>query len=359
MYSDEDILSECEDLLSQFESRRVLVVGDIMLDRYWIGEATRISPEAPVPILEKRRFLSHPGGAGNVALNLSALGANVAVVAAIGDDNSGYELRQSLIRERLCADHLFVDPGRITTVKTRIIADKQQIVRLDEEDRHSLSAEQESMMLQKIEALVGSCNCAIISDYAKGVVTAALATGVIEMARKLAVPVVVDPKTSDARKYRGATLMKPNRAELSLLTGLSVQCHAEALEACERLSAVIPDAAILVTEGSEGMTLRLPRSGYVHLPTKALDVFDVTGAGDTVTAVTALAVACNADFRAAAQLANCAAGIVVGEFGCGTVSTQRLRASMRDSRSSHAEAEQVEVDPTVKHGRARAQARSF
>jgi D-beta-D-heptose 7-phosphate kinase/D-beta-D-heptose 1-phosphate adenosyltransferase len=318
------MIADCEHLLSRFDSRRVLVIGDIMLDRYWIGEASRISPEAPVPIVRRQKSSCHPGGAGNVALNVSALGSATTLVGVTGEDSAGIELRRVLEEAGICADHVVVDRGRTTTVKTRIIANKQQVVRVDEEDTHSLRPEQEGEVLTTIRTLFESCHCAILSDYAKGFVSPTLAVGIISIGRELGVPIVVDPKGADATRYRGATMIKPNRTELSLLTGVTIKCHSDALDACERLSKTLPDVVILLTEGPDGMTLHLPEGGPVHFPTRALEVFDVTGAGDTVGAVAAVAIASGADFHTATHLANCAAGIVVGEFGCGKVSTERL-----------------------------------
>ncbi len=335
------MIADCERLLSRFASRRVLVIGDIMLDRYWIGEASRISPEAPVPIVLRQRSSCYPGGAGNVALNVSALGSAATLVGVMGEDPAGGELRQTLERAGICADHLVVDRGRTTTVKTRIIANKQQVVRVDEEDTHGLAAEQEEQILRSIRMLLECSHCVILSDYAKGFVSASLAAGVISAARDLGVPIIVDPKGADAARYRGATMIKPNRTELSLLTGIPIRCHSDALDACERLSKKLPDVAILFTEGSEGMTLRLPETGFAHFPTRALEVFDVTGAGDTVAAIASVAIASGADFRTAAYLANCAAGIVVGEFGCGTIAVDRLLSVALDSDLGIEQSKQV------------------
>ncbi|MBV9156664.1 MAG: D-glycero-beta-D-manno-heptose-7-phosphate kinase [Acidobacteriaceae bacterium] len=335
------MIAECERLLSRFASRRVLVIGDIMLDRYWIGEASRISPEAPVPIVLRQRSSCYPGGAGNVALNVAALGSAATLIGVVGSDRAADELRDSLEGGGICANQLLVDRGRTTTVKTRIIANKQQVVRVDEEDTHNLTAEQETEVLRTVQGLLTSSDCVVLSDYAKGFVSASLASGIISAARNLGVPIVVDPKGADSARYRGATLIKPNRAELSLLTGTILRCHADALEACEQLSNKLPDVAILFTEGSDGMTLHVPDGGFVHFPTRALEVFDVTGAGDTVAAVTSVAIASGADFHAAAYLANCAAGIVVGEFGCATITAERLLPAVLESEFGPERSHQV------------------
>jgi rfaE bifunctional protein kinase chain/domain len=325
------ITSEFEDLLARFAAQQVMVVGDVMLDRYWMGEASRISPEAPVPVVRKQKTVCYPGGAGNVALNVAALGARVTLVGVVGEDRTAEELRGALEEHGVAADSLVTDRSRMTTVKTRVIAARQQITRIDEEDTHSLAPEQEQEMLQRLQARLAGCDCVLISDYAKGLMSATFAAALVESARERRVPVIVDPKGMDVLRYGGATIIKPNRSELSALTGLLIRSHADALGACERLHVLLPDVAVLLTEGPEGMTLYLPGREHFRLPTRALEVFDVTGAGDTVLAVVGLAVAAGADYWAAAHLANCAAGIVVGEFGCAKVSLEQLRAALSDA----------------------------
>jgi len=302
-----------------------------MLDRYWMGEASRISPEAPVPVIRKQKTVCYPGGAGNVALNVAALGARVTLAGVVGEDQPAAELRRALAEGGVSPDYLVTDPGRMTTVKTRVIAGRQQITRIDEEDTHSLSADQELAMVDGLRTLIAGCDCILISDYAKGLISPTFAAALLECARQRSVPVIVDPKGTDATRYRGATIIKPNRSELSALTGLLIRSHQDALNACERLHALLPEIAVLLTEGSEGMTLYLPGREHFQLSTRALEVFDVTGAGDTVLAVAGVAVAGGADFWAAALLANCAAGVVVGEFGCGKVSVEQLRSVLSDS----------------------------
>ena len=327
---------EFADLLSRFALQHVVVVGDAMLDRYWMGEANRISPEAPVPVVRKHKTVCYPGGAGNVALNVAALGAKVTLIGVVGPDHTAGELRRALAEGGVSPDYLVTDPSRMTTVKTRVIAGRQQITRIDEEHTHALSAEQETQVIEGVRTQVASCACILISDYAKGLMTPTLAAALIESARERLIPVIVDPKGPDAVRYRGATVIKPNRAELSVLTGLLIRCHADALTACERLHSVLPDTVVLLTEGPEGMTLSFPGREHLHLPTRALEVFDVTGAGDTVLAVAGVALASGADFWSAAFLANCAAGIVVREFGCAKVSLEQLRAAVCDSREQNA-----------------------
>lgn len=322
---------EFADLFSQFPSRHILVVGDVMLDRYWIGEASRISPEAPVPVVRKQRTSCYPGGAGNVALNVAALGAKVTLVGVVGDDHAAVELRNALTDGGVSPEHLLEDPSRMTTVKTRVIANRQQITRIDEEDTHCLSVQQEETLLQSLQSKLDCSNCILVSDYAKGLMSTTFAAALVRIAFEAGAPVIVDPKGTDALRYRGATLIKPNRAELSALTGLSIRSHSDALSACERLHSLLPEVTILLTEGSEGMTLYLAGGEHVQLPTRGLEVFDVTGAGDTVLAVTGVAIAAGADFCTAARFANCAAGIVVAEFGCAKISLDRLRSAVSES----------------------------
>ena len=323
--------SEFEDLLSRFKQQHVMVVGDVMLDRYWMGEASRISPEAPVPVVRKQKTVCYPGGAGNVALNVAALGAKVTLLGVVGPDQAAEELRRALVEGGVSADYLVTDPSRMTTVKTRVIAARQQITRIDEEDTHALAGEQEREAIERVRAQLDLCDCILVSDYAKGLMSPAFAAELLATARQRGVPVIVDPKGMDALRYRGATIIKPNRLELSALTGLLIRSHEDALAACERLNGMLPDVAVLLTEGSEGMTLYLPGREHFRLPTRALEVFDVTGAGDTVLAVAGVAVAAGADLWGAAFLANCAAGIVVGEFGCAKVSVEQLRSALCES----------------------------
>ncbi|MBV9759133.1 MAG: D-glycero-beta-D-manno-heptose-7-phosphate kinase [Acidobacteriaceae bacterium] len=317
-----------QDLLKSFGSQRIAVVGDVMLDRYWMGDASRISPEAPVPIVLKQKTVCYPGGAGNVAVNLAALGASVMLFGVLGEDAAAAELRTALAEGGVSSEDLFADRGRLTTVKTRVIAGRQQITRIDEEDTHALPRDLEFAMLEKLRARLRFSDCVLVSDYAKGLISPSFAAALLPIAREAGVPVIVDPKGSDVLTYRGATVIKPNRVELSMLTGLPVRSHPDALAACDRLQSLLPGVVVLLTEGAEGMTLYLPNREHVRLPTRALEVFDVTGAGDTALAVTGLAIACGAGFWAAAVLANCAAGVVVGEFGCGKVTVERLRAAL-------------------------------
>jgi D-beta-D-heptose 7-phosphate kinase / D-beta-D-heptose 1-phosphate adenosyltransferase len=323
--------SEFADLLSRFASQHVLVVGDVMLDRYWMGEASRISPEAPVPVIQKQRTVCYPGGAGNVALNVAALGARVTLIGVVGQDHPAAELRRALVEGAVSPDYLLTDPSRITTVKTRVIAGRQQITRIDEEDTHSLAADREQEAIRSLRAQLDGCHCVLVSDYAKGLMSPTFAASLLGSARERGVPVIVDPKGTDVLRYRGATAIKPNRAELSALTGVVIRSHNDALDACQRLHSVLPDVVVLLTEGPEGMTLYLPGREHFQLPTRALEVYDVTGAGDTVLAVAGVAVAGGADYWTAAFLANYAAGVVVGEFGCGKVSVDRLRSVLSDS----------------------------
>jgi D-beta-D-heptose 7-phosphate kinase / D-beta-D-heptose 1-phosphate adenosyltransferase len=317
-----------DELLTRFAGRHVMVVGDVMLDRYWMGEASRISPEAPVPVVRKQKTVCYPGGAGNVALNVASLGAQATLVGAVGEDHAAEELRRALSEGGVSPDSLVVDASRTTTVKTRVIAARQQITRIDEEDTHALPKEREREAIECVRAQLRSCDCMLVSDYAKGLLSPAFLAALIESARERRVPTVVDPKGMDAHRYRGATIIKPNRSELSALTGLLIRSHADALSACERLHSLLPDVVVLLTEGPEGMTLYLPGREHFQLPTRALQVFDVTGAGDTVLAAAGVAVAAGADYWSAAHLANCAAGIVVAEFGCAKVSVEQLRAAL-------------------------------
>jgi D-beta-D-heptose 7-phosphate kinase/D-beta-D-heptose 1-phosphate adenosyltransferase len=312
-------------LLDKFEGCRLLVVGDVILDRYWWGDSTRLSPEAPVPIVRMQRATVRAGGAANTAANIVALGADAELIGVIGADQAGAELRGVVEGSRIVSS-LVEDPGRPTTCKTRVVAHQQQVVRVDEEETAPLTAQVSAEILRRVQAGLHSCQAVLISDYGKGVVTPAIAQRVIGAARERGVRTFVDPKGADYRDYLGCSWLKPNRAELGVLTHRPVRSHAETLEAARMLRKSMPGVSILVTEGGEGMTLLGAEGGEEHVESERRQVFDVTGAGDTVLATVALAVSAGATGREALELATRAAGIVVGVVGTATVTREQLAA---------------------------------
>jgi D-beta-D-heptose 7-phosphate kinase/D-beta-D-heptose 1-phosphate adenosyltransferase len=311
-----------------FERARVLVVGDIMLDRYWHGPTARISPEAPVPVVRITAADDRPGGAANVALNLAALGARVGVVGAVGEDEAAAILTSQLTAAGVAA-HLLACPDRPTTTKLRVMSRNQQLLRLDFEEPPT--AADVAALPAKVVALLSTCDVLVLSDYAKGSLQDPAA--LIECAAAAGVAVLVDPKGNDFERYRGAALLTPNLAELEAVIG---PCSDEAT-LCARgqaLAEALELGALLVTRGEQGMTLLRPGQAELHLPARAREVYDVTGAGDTVIAVLAGALAAGAELPDAVALANLAAGIVVGKLGTATVSGPELHQALRRERGA-------------------------
>jgi D-beta-D-heptose 7-phosphate kinase/D-beta-D-heptose 1-phosphate adenosyltransferase len=309
------------EILKKFPGQRILVLGDVILDWYWWGQASRLSPEAPVPVVRKQRTTLQPGGAGNTAANLAALGARVSLFGVTGRDSHADELRTALSAHSVDTAGLIADGSRPTTTKTRVIAGHQQIVRVDEESTGPISETVVADVLRAVKKDLGDADAIVISDYAKGFLTPSLLQAVMIDKR-----VFVDPKGADATRYRGAFLLKPNRLELGLLTGLPAETHAEVLAAGSRLAGNMPGTHILVTEGSEGMTLFADAQPPEHIAPTPRQVFDVTGAGDTVLAVIAMAVTAGASWNEAMQLAAEAAGIAIGQMGSVAVSLSQLQA---------------------------------
>ena len=311
-------------LLMRAPTVRVLVAGDCMLDVYVSGVATRISPEAPVPVVEVsgRRFVV--GGAANVAANARGLGARVTLAGVTGADETGARLRAELERLEIGIDALVEDDSRVTTTKTRVTAGGQQIVRFDEESRSPLSARIASQLLRKCERILDEADAIIISDYAKGVAGESFCRWVIEHAAKRGVPVVVDPKSQELSRYAGARIITPNLKEAAAAAGEPIQSDEDLARVGAMLLEKIAPSALLITRGSEGMSLFEPGRKEVHLPALMNEVADVTGAGDTVVAVLAVALGTGIELRDAAAMANIAAGVAVGHHGTWAVKREEL-----------------------------------
>ena len=309
--------------LPPFERATVLVLGDIMLDRYWEGGTSRISPEAPVPVVKVDAITDRPGGAGNVALNIAALGAGARLGGYTGDDEMADSLRDMLSGAGVTCTFSRVS-GQPTITKLRVISRHQQLIRLDFEEAE-LAQGGQGLEATLADHLAG-CGALVLSDYAKGALSNP--QPLIAAAAAAGVPVLVDPKGSDFERYRGATLLTPNLHEFEAVVG---HCASEQalVERGEQLMHDLQLDALLVTRGEHGMTLLRPGAEEVHLPARAREVFDVTGAGDTVIAVLAAAVAAGADLPAATALANIAASIVVGKLGTAAVSAPELRRAVQ------------------------------
>ena len=302
---------------AQIRRARVLVVGDVMLDRYWFGDVSRISPEAPVPVVKIDRVEERLGGAANVARNAAALGVKASLLSVVGRDEAGRRLRQLLKSERIAAS-LHNDTTIKTTVKLRVIGRQQQLLRADFETlpSHEVLASK----LKDFQRLLKVCDVLILSDYGKGGLTHI--AKMIALARRANVPVLVDPKSKDFSRYRGATLVTPNRAEMQAVIG--EWGSEQALTAkTQRLRQRLGLGAVLVTRSEEGMTL-FQRNGRVHVPVQAREVYDVSGAGDTVIATVGVMLAAGQSLEAAVRIANRAAGIVVGKFGTAVVPLDEL-----------------------------------
>jgi rfaE bifunctional protein kinase chain/domain len=315
------------DLLATFARKRVLIVGDVMLDEYIWGEVERISPEAPVPVVEIRRQTCVPGGAANTAANVVSLGGQALLGGVVGRDQQAEKLEQALRQRGVVAEGIVVDDGRPTTTKTRIVAHNQQVLRVDAERRAPLRIELENTLLRWVETRVTDADVCVLSDYAKGVVSTRLAECFIHMARQTSKPVIVDPKGTDYAKYRGATVVTPNVYEAQRATNHEINGDVDLLAVGQQLSDLLPGSALLITSGPQGMSLFLNGSRTVQIPATARNVFDVTGAGDTVVSVLALALAAGATLEQAATIANRAAGIVVGKFGTETVTLHEVLAA--------------------------------
>jgi len=308
-------------IVSRLAGVRVAVIGDVMLDRYVYGQVDRVSPEAPIAVLRVEREQAMLGGAGNVARNLSALGAATTLVGVIGADADGAAIVSAIEQLKHVASGLVVEAQRPTTLKTRFVAGNQQLLRTDRETALPLSADSEKNLAAAIDRAVAAAQVVVLSDYAKGVLDDALVRRAIDRARDQDKPVIVDPPGSDYRRYRRASVVTPNRRELELAagTGLPRAAGEESDDAIEHAARrVLLQAgidAMLVTRSEQGMTL-VEQSGLpVHLPAEAREVFDVSGAGDTVVAALAAALAAGASLADAARLANAVAGIVVGKVG--------------------------------------------
>jgi rfaE bifunctional protein kinase chain/domain len=299
---------------------RVLVVGDVMLDRYWFGEVGRVSPEAPVPIVTIDRTEERPGGAANVARNAAALGAQVSLLSVVGADDAGRRLAALLRRERIGAQ-LHRDRGVATTIKLRVIGRNQQLLRIDFEKMpgHEVLASK----LRDYRRMLPRCDAVILSDYGKGGLTHI--SHMIELARAAAKPVLVDPKGDDYSRYHGATLVTPNRSEFREVAG-SWKSESELTAKAQRLRRRLDAAALLITRSEEGMTL-YQAGRRLHVPAQAREVFDVSGAGDTVIATLGAMLAGGAGLEDAVRVANRAAGIVVGKFGTAVVTPGELFAA--------------------------------
>jgi rfaE bifunctional protein kinase chain/domain len=303
---------------AQFAKTNLLVVGDVMLDRYWFGDSDRISPEAPVPVVQVSKVDERLGGAANVARNVAALGANTTILGVVGEDEAGNRIGE-LLKQSGVNSQLEVDPKVPTTVKLRVIARQQQLIRLDFEENPSQTALEQK--LARFEKALGTADVLVLSDYGKGALSQVAA--MIEYARAKNKVILVDPKGEDYEKYRGATVITPNRSELRQVVGRWAD-EADLTQRAQELRRSLGVQALLLTRSEEGMSL-FTDQGVSHVRAQAREVFDVSGAGDTVIATLAVALAAQWPLDRAMALANRAGGIVVGKLGTATVTSEELQ----------------------------------
>lgn len=315
--------TELAQLVRRFGDARVLVLGDVMLDRYVSGSASRLSPEAPIPVLRPTARRATVGGAANVALNVATLGGQVALVGVIGDDAEGAELAQ-LLESSGIVPHLVTAAGRPTTAKTRFMVGAHQLLRLDEETAAAIDESIAERVVQRFSYALGTANVVVLSDYAKGVLSDSVLRAVLAQCQSSDCMVIADPKRMDFASYRGATVLTPNEYEVRQATRIEADDDSEADRAGRRALDDTGCAAVLVTRSAKGLTLVRRDEPPLHLPTRAREVADVSGAGDTLVAALAVALGAGAALPEAAMLANITAGIAVGKPGTATVSRNEL-----------------------------------
>jgi D-beta-D-heptose 7-phosphate kinase/D-beta-D-heptose 1-phosphate adenosyltransferase len=307
--------SDLVELVPRLAGARVLCVGDVMLDRFVYGHVDRISPEAPIPVLSVEREIAMLGGAGNVIRNLVGLGASAEFISVVGKDAAGREIMTLVGQLERVEPHLLSETKRETTIKTRYVAGSQQLLRADRETVSEVAPAIGDDVVRLVAAALGDCGVLVLSDYAKGVLTGVTTAAMIEAARKAGRPVLVDPKGYDYQRYRGATLLTPNRRELAEAAQLPTDTSEQVAAAAAKLIQLCDLEAILCTRGADGMSLVLKSGAAHHLPAAAREVFDVSGAGDTVVATVAASLAGGLSLLDAARLATVAAAIVVGKVG--------------------------------------------
>ncbi len=315
-------------LIQKFSKVRICVIGDLMVDRFIRGKVSRISPEAPVPVVQVKEEVDLPGGAGNVMMNLAALKAEVVCCGVVGSDDVGDNLVRRFSELGIRTDNVRRDAGRSTSLKTRVIAEHQQVVRFDRETVQNISPTIEKEFCNTLPSVIKSCDGVILSDYGKGMISKSILKCAINSARKHKKPVCVDPKIEHFQSYKKVSCITPNIHEAKGgMHRLRVESKDDIIRLGKDILKALGCESALITQGEEGMTL-FEKSRVTHIPAKAQEVYDVTGAGDTVISVLTLALACGASAVDAARLSNLAAGIVIGKLGTATVSPQELKEAL-------------------------------
>jgi D-beta-D-heptose 7-phosphate kinase/D-beta-D-heptose 1-phosphate adenosyltransferase len=314
--------------VDRFPNVRLLVVGDVMLDEFLWGKVTRISPEAPVPVVDVTAQTQLLGGAANVVNNVVSAGGKALLSGVIGRDAAGAAVKGLLNDLGATDDGLIWDENRPTTIKTRVVAHAQQVVRFDREMRQAVSGGAAEGVMNYLDSVAGDVDAVIVSDYGKGVVSQTLMDGLRQRFAPLKTPIVVDPKVNNADLYRATSVMTPNHLEASLMSGVTIETEADLAAAGAKLLTDLQLNAVLITRGEQGMTLFQKDQPASDIPTVARAVFDVTGAGDTVIAVLTLGAAAGLSLREAAVLANFAAGVVVGQVGVSAITASELKKAV-------------------------------
>ncbi len=325
-----DSTNELSGILDRVAHTKVLVVGDVMLDRYWWGSASRLSPEAPVPVVALKKVSNIAGGAANVAANIAGLRANVVLTGLIGSDDAGKSLRETLQNQGISDEFLVLSETRPTTTKTRVLVHNQQIARIDDETDATLTDAEEGAVLGRVRDAIAIVDAVVLSDYAKGCLTRSLVASVISEAKKHGKIVLVDPKSRDFTKYNDATLLTPNLAEALHAAGIEKGGEDKAEEAAQKILTETSIESLLITLGEHGMKLFRLSEEPVHFPSMARQVFDVTGAGDTVVALLAAALGAKASMHSAISFANIGAGIAVEKVGTTIVGIEELRLAIEE-----------------------------
>jgi D-glycero-beta-D-manno-heptose-7-phosphate kinase len=322
--------SSAQKIVDRFAGRCLIVLGDLMLDEFIWGEVRRISPEAPVPVVEVKRETWHLGGAGNVVANLLELGARAVPIGIVGRDEAGQRLGERFTASGADVTGIITTAARPTTRKTRIVAHSQQMVRADREDRAPISAEIETQLIAAFDAALPQAEVVIISDYDKGLLTPRVLAHTIQQTQAQNKIVCLDPKIKNFAHYRGVDVITPNQLEAERATGVEVIDDASLRTAAQRIRELLACKNVLITRGEHGMSLLDAQDTLTHIPTVAREVYDVTGAGDTVIATLALSLAAGARLSEAAVIANYAAGIVVGKVGTATVTRAELTTALKE-----------------------------
>lgn len=317
-----------KEYIDRFSKTKVLVIGDIILDEYVWGDVSRVSPEAPVPVVEVKRDTKMLGGAANVIHNIATLGARPTLCGVVGQDLTGKTIIDELNKLGLTTDGIVLEEGRLTSIKTRVVAQNQQVVRFDHETRTDIKPESIERLLTFMEKNLDELDAIVVADYGKGVISASLMKGLrklIQSAAGESIKIAVDPKTGNFEYYHGVDVITPNHHEAGIFCRFEIVDEETLMRAGKQMLKELNCRSVLITQGKEGMTLFENGGEVIHIPTVAKNVFDVTGAGDTVISTFSLALASGLDLKSAAVLSNYAAGIVVGEVGTSTVSAEELK----------------------------------